>query len=296
MSEVIVGVIGGSGLYEIEGIEELEEIHLKTPYGEPSDAFIMGRLEGVRCIFLPRHGRGHRYSPSEVNYRANIWGLKYLGARHVISISAVGSLREEIEPGHIVCPDQLLDRTYDRARSFFGEGVVVHIPFGDPISPELKGLLLKSAQAAGAICHDGGTYICIEGPAFSTRAESELFRSWGCSVIGMTNLPEARLAREAEIAYATLALSTDYDCWHPDHDAVSVEAVVAIVKQNVSMARQIIREACRRLAKQGEATWPAHRALAGGAAVMTRPSLIPSETRARTALLLGHYLFPDEEP
>lgn len=293
---VTVGVIGGSGLYDIEGIRDLEEVTLETPFGAPSDAFITGQLEGVRCVFLPRHGRGHRLMPSEVNYRANVWGLKKLGVRHVVGVSAVGSLREDIEPGHLVCPDQLIDRTLGgRARTFFGDGVVGHVQFGDPYSPELRAILLEEARAVGAATvHDGGTYVCIEGPTFSTRAESELFRSWGCAVVGMTNLPEARLCREAEMAYATLALSTDYDCWHQTHEEVSVESVIAIIRQNVATAKAVIRGVCRRLAALADDTFAAHGALAGGAAIMTASALVPAATRERIDLLFGRYLWPKE--
>ncbi|MEZ4475295.1 MAG: S-methyl-5'-thioadenosine phosphorylase [bacterium] len=296
MAEVVVGVIGGSGLYDIEGLTEVEEVRVETPYGPPSDSFISGRLEGVRCVFVPRHGRGHRLLPTEVPYRANIWGLKRLGVRHVISVSAVGSLRADIEPGHMVCPDQLIDRTSRRVGTFFGDGVVGHVQFGDPMEERLRQVLLEAArEASGKVVHDGGTYVCIEGPTFSTRAESNLFRSWGCSVVGMTNLPEARLAREAELAYATLALSTDYDCWHDGHDEVSVESVLAVIKANVSAARAVIRETCRRLGALGDVTWPAHQALAGGMAVMTAPDRIPDAARQRVDLLVGRYLWPEKQ-
>lgn len=295
MSEIVVGVIGGSGLYDIEGIEDLEEITLETPFGAPSDAFICGRLEGVRCVFVPRHGRGHRFLPSEVNYRANIWGLKKLGARHVLSVSAVGSLEAEVEPGHLVCPDQFIDRTRGRQGTFFGEGAAGHVQFGDPISPELRQILLDAARSVSSTTvHDGGTYVCIEGPTFSTRAESNLFRSWGCRVVGMTNLPEARLAREAELAYATLALSTDYDCWYEGHDEVSVESVIAVIKQNVASAKRVLRAAIKTLAERGHETWPAHQALSGGMAVMTAPECIPEPTRRKLDLLVGKYLWPEE--
>ncbi len=294
MAEVVVGVIGGSGLYDIEGIEDVREVTLETPFGAPSDAFVSGLLEGVRCIFVPRHGRGHRFTPSEVNYRANIWGLKKLGARFVISVSAVGSLRADIEPGHLVCVDQFVDRTRGRPNTFFGDGIVGHVQFGDPVEPALRAVLLEAARATDATVHDGGTYVCIEGPTFSTRAESNLFRQWGCSVVGMTNLPEARLAREAELAYATLALSTDYDCWHDGHDEVSVEAVLEIIRHNVATAKQVIRNACVTLAGLGDVVWPAHQALGGGVGVMTRPDAIPPEAKARLDLLVGKYLWPEE--
>lgn len=296
MSEVVIGVIGGSGLYEIEGLTDLEEVRVDTPFGAPSDAYLCGRLEGARCVFLPRHGRGHLFTPSEVNYRANIWGLKKLGARHVLSVSAVGSLKQEIVPGHLVCPDQFIDRTRGtRESTFFGEGVVGHIQFADPVEPKLRAVLLAAARDAGATVHDGGTYVVMEGPAFSTRAESHLYRSWGASVIGMTNLPEAKLAREAELAYATLALATDYDCWYEGHDDVSVEAVLAVIKQNVALAKDVIRNAVRALAALGPVSWPAHAALMHGSAVMTRTDAIPPAARRRLDLLLGKYLWPEEE-
>lgn len=293
MSELVVGVIGGSGLYEIEGIQDVEEIHLETPYGAPSDAYIRGTLDGVKVVFLARHGRGHRLTPSELNFRANIWGFKKLGVRHLISISAVGSLKEEVVPGHLVCVDQFIDRTTDRPRTFFRDGIVGHVQFSDPVCPKLREVLLGAAREEGATVHDGGAYVCIEGPTFSTRAESHLFRSWGATVVGMTNVPECRLAREAEIAYATLALATDYDCWHDGHDEVSVESVIAIIKQNVTTAKAVIRRAVVRLAEVGHEAWPAHEALGGGMAIMTRPDLIPAETRARVDLLVGQYLWPE---
>ncbi len=294
MAEVVIGVVGGSGLYDIEGIEDLEEHRLSTPFGEPSDAYITGRLEGARCVFLPRHGRGHRFMPNEVNYRANIWGLKKLGVRHVISVSAVGSLEMPVEPGHLICVDQFVDRTRSRKSSFFGDGIVGHVQFGEPVEEKLRQVLMASARdVSGTTVHDGGAYVCIEGPTFSTRAESELYRSWGCRVVGMTNLPEARLAREAELAYATLALCTDYDCWHDGHDEVSVETVIAVIKRNVAAAKMVIRETIRRLAELGDVTWPSHQALGGGMAVMTAPDRITEDAKARLDLLLGQYMWPD---
>lgn len=295
MSEVVIGVIGGSGLYDIEGIEGVEEISLDTPFGAPSDAYITGRLEGARCVFLPRHGRGHRLSPSELNFRANIWGMKKLGVQHILSVSAVGSLRAEIEPGHMVCVDQFIDRTKGRPSTFFSDGIVGHVEFADPIEENLRQVLLGAARACGATVHDGGTYVCMEGPAFSTRAESHMYRSWGANVVGMTNVPEAKLAREAEIAYATLALSTDYDCWHEAEEDVSVDAVLAVIRKNVAMARSIIRVSVQRLAEMGPVTWPAHGALAGGGAIMTATDLIPEETRHKVDLLVGRYLWPDRQ-
>ena len=287
MSEPVIGVIGGSGLYEIEGLSGLQEISVETPFGQPSDAFICGELDGVKMVFLPRHGRGHRFLPSEVNYRANIYGMKTLGVERIISVSAVGSMKEEIVPGHIVVPDQFFDRTSGkRASTFFGDGVVGHVAFADPVCGDLSDLLEEGARQVGATVHRGGTYVCIEGPNFSTRAESNIFRSWGVDIIGMTNLPEARLAREAEICYATVALATDYDCWHTDHDDVTVEAVIAILQQNVATARSIIKQVATRAARE-------RRCRCGEAlenAVMTARELIPESTRSKLDVIMGRYL------
>jgi len=290
MSQPVVGVIGGSGLYEIEGLTNVEEIIVETPFGSPSDAYITGTLEGVKMVFLPRHGRGHRFLPSEVNYRANVYGMKTLGVDRIISVSAVGSMKEEIVPGHIVIPDQFFDRTQGkRGSTFFGNGVVGHVQFADPICPGMAQRLHTAAKTAGATVHMGGTYVCIEGPNFSTRAESNIYRSWGVDIIGMTNIPEARLAREAEICYATVALATDYDCWHEGHDDVSVEAVIAVIKQNVATARQIIKEAVKSISAGQEF------AICGCAealkfAVMTDPARIPKQTRQDLQPLIGKYL------
>ena len=287
MDQMTIGVIGGSGLYEIEGLENIEEVRLETPFGEPSDAYIIGMLEGVKMVFLPRHGRGHRLLPSEVPYQANIYGMKKLGVQRIISVSAVGSMKEEIVPGHIVIPDQFFDRTQGkRASTFFGKGVTGHVQFADPVCSELSAALLEAGQKAGATVHQGGTYLCIEGPNFSTRAESKIYRSWGVDIIGMTNIPEARLAREAEICYGTVALATDYDCWHDGHDDVTVEAVLAIIKQNVSMARNIIKQAVCALSAEP-------RCACGEAlkfAIMTDRALIPEQTRKDLAPILGKYL------
>ena len=287
MTQPAIGVIGGSGLYEIEGLTDIREERLETPFGAPSDAYICGVLDGVKMVFLPRHGRGHRLLPSEVNYRANIYGMKLLGVERIISVSAVGSMKEAIAPGHIVIPDQFFDRTQGkRASTFFGNGVVGHVQFADPVCSELSAALYGAAVEVGATAHRGGTYICIEGPNFSTRAESNIYRSWGVDVIGMTNLPEARLAREAEICYGTVALATDYDCWHSEHDDVSVEAVLAIIEQNVATARSIIQTVVPKLAARGACG-------CGEAlryAVMTRRDLIPAETRHQLAPLLDKYL------
>ncbi len=287
MAQPVIGVIGGSGLYEIEGLCDVREETVETPFGAPSDAYVTGILEGVRMVFLPRHGRGHRLLPGEVPYRANIYGMKQLGVERIISVSAVGSMREEIVPGHIVIPDQFFDRTQGRrAATFFGEGLVGHVQFADPVCGELSEILYRSALEVGAEAHRGGTYLCIEGPNFSTRAESNIYRSWGVDIIGMTNIPEARLAREAEICYGTVALATDYDCWHQDHDDVSVEAVVAIIQQNVSTARAIIKTAAR----QAAATRSCQCGEALRYALMTDPERIPEATRRKLDLLLNKYL------
>jgi len=234
----------------MEGVEGVERARLETPFGAPSDDFILGRFEGREVVFLARHGRGHRFTPSEINYRANIWGLKSLGVEQILSVSAVGSLREEIEPGHLVFIDQFIDRTTLRKASFFGEGVVAHVPLAEPICGPLRGLLAQTAASLGFTHHDGGVYVCMEGPQFSTKAESKLYRSWGADVIGMTNLTEAKLAREAQICYSTLALSTDYDCWHPDHDSVTTEQVMATMGANIDKAKKIIRAALPQLPKE----------------------------------------------
>ena len=282
-----IGVIGGSGLYEMEGLEDVREERVSTPFGDPSDLLVCGRLGDAELVFLPRHGRGHRLTPSEVPYRANIYALKSLGVGWILSVSAVGSLKAEIVPGHVVAVDQFIDRTKGRPSTFFGDGIVAHVGFGDPVCAALRTMLLHSATAAGATVHDGGTYVCMEGPAFSTRAESNLHRSWGASVIGMTNMPEAKLAREAEISYATLALATDYDCWHEGHDDVTVDAVLAIVRQNVALAKNIIRDLAPRVAAF-DGPPPMSTALAG--AIMTAPDAIPAASRARLDLLVGKYL------
>lgn len=290
MQQPVIGVIGGSGLYEIEGLTDVEEVLIETPFGAPSDAFITGQLAGAKMVFLPRHGRGHRFLPSEVNYRANIYGMKKLGVEQIISVSAVGSMKEEIVPGHIVIPDQFFDRTQGKRDStFFGNGVVGHVQFADPICGDLADILAAAADQVGATVHKGGTYVCIEGPNFSTRAESNVFRSWGVDIIGMTNVPECRLAREAEICYGTVALATDYDCWHDGHDDVSVEAVIAIIQQNVATAREIIKTAVEKIvAARTERSCACATALQF--AIMTDKSLIPEETKQALEPILGKYL------
>ena len=290
MSQPVIGVIGGSGLYEIEGLTDVQEVTLETPFGAHSDAYITGVLGDAKMVFLPRHGRGHRFLPSEVNYRANIYGMKQLGVEQIISVSAVGSMKEEIVPGHIVIPDQFFDRTQGkRASTFFGAGVVGHVQFADPICGELAAILAEASVQVGASVHRGGTYLCIEGPNFSTRAESKIYRSWGVDIIGMTNVPEARLAREAEICYGTVALATDYDCWHEGHDDVSVEAVIAIIKQNVATAREIIRAASQRIAEERKKR-DCGCAESLKYAIMTDKALIPEETRQALEPLIGRYL------
>jgi len=287
MAEQVIGVIGGSGLYEMEGLEDIRRARVETPFGEPSDEFVTGVLGGVKMVFLPRHGRGHRLLPSEVNYRANIYGMKKLGAERIISVSAVGSLREEIVPGHIVIPDQFIDRTKGvRQDTFFGNGVVAHAGFADPVCTTLSSVLFDAALEAGATVHRGGTYICMEGPAFSTRAESCLYRDLRASIIGMTNLTEAKLAREAEICYGIIALSTDYDCWHPGHDDVTVEAIIKIIHQNVAMAKNIIRHAVGKIAAERSC----HCASAMQYAIITDRSAIPAKAREDLDLLIGRYL------
>jgi len=252
MSEKIVGVIGGSGLYEMEGLEEIQTVSLKTPFGDPSDSFIVGRLEGVKVVFLPRHGKGHRIQPSSLNFKANVYGMKILGAQWIIGVSAVGSMKESIHPGDMVIPNQFIDQTKGRPSTFFDDGIVGHISFADPVCPVLSKILSEAGKEVGATVHQGGTYICIEGPQFSTRAESRLYRTWGVDIIGMTNLPEAKLAREAEICYATIAFATDYDCWHEEAGDVSIGEVLRILAQSTKTAKSAIRHAIRHLPEKRE--------------------------------------------
>ncbi len=279
----ILGVIGGSGLYKLEGMEDVQLRHVPTPYGDPSDALVTGRLDGHEVVFLPRHGRGHRLLPSEVPYQANIWAMKSLGVEWLLSVSAVGSLQEPIVPGHVVLVDQFIDRTRQRESTFFGGGVVAHVPFGDPVCKTMRAHVRTAASAAGATVHDRGTYVCMEGPAFSTRAESELYRSWGADVVGMTAVPECKLAREAGMSYALLALATDYDCWHPGHDAVTVEQVVQTVRNNVSMSKDILRALIPRI---GAITEPGpYRDILKGA-MMSRWEDAPAPVRKRLEVLM----------
>jgi 5'-methylthioadenosine phosphorylase len=288
--QVKIGIIGGSGLYKMEALKDVEEVEVETPFGAPSDALIVGTLEGTRVAFLARHGRNHTYMPSELPFRANIYAMKSLGVEYLISASAVGSLKAEAKPLDMVVPDQFIDRTKNRVSTFFGEGIVGHVAFGDPICRNLAGVLIEaieSLQLPEVTLHRGGTYVCMEGPAFSTKAESNLYRSWGATVIGMTNLPEAKLAREAEIAYATLALVTDYDCWHPDHDSVTVEMVIGNLQKNAVNAQRVILETVRRLS-QNPPPSDAHSALKY--AIITPLDKAPVATKEKLALLLQKYL------
>jgi 5'-methylthioadenosine phosphorylase len=283
---VQIGIIGGSGLYDMAELADREERTVATPFGEPSAPYVIGTLRGRRVAFLSRHGAGHRISPSELNFRANIYGFKVLGVERILSASAVGSLKQEYKPLDIVVPDQFFDRTKARISTFFGRGLVAHIAFAHPVCADLSAVAADAAQAVGATVHRGGTYVNMEGPQFSTTAESRLYRSWGMDVIGMTNLQEAKLAREAEICYATLALVTDYDCWHPDHDSVTVEMIVANLMQNAKTAQAAIAEAVGRLA--GARTCPCKDALA--TAIITRPDAIPEQTKKELAPIIGRYV------
>jgi 5'-methylthioadenosine phosphorylase len=283
-----LGVIGGSGLYELEQLTDIEEIAMSTPFGLPSDSIIAGSLGDTRLLFLPRHGRGHRLPPHRINYRANVLALKLAGAEQILSISAVGSMTEDIHPGDMVVVDQFIDRTRHRVDTFFeDDGVVAHVEFAHPIDAQLARALGAAARRAGANVHEGGVYLCMEGPQFSTLAESTLYRSWGVSVIGMTNFPEAKLAREAELPYATLAMATDYDCWHEGHDAVTVEAIIAVMLGNVTKAKQIIVELAQ--AVPDPAGRPATSALAG--AIITNPDSISAGVREKLRPLIGKYIF-----
>ncbi len=285
MNEIRVGVLGGSGLDAMTGFERTDERWVETPFGAPSDAFVVGELEGRGVAFLARHGRGHRLLPSEINNRANVWAFKSLGVETLISISAVGSMKLDYRPTDIVLPDQFIDWTRRRETTFFGDGLVAHVSMAQPICAELRGALASACRDAGARVHDGGVYLCMEGPQFSTRAESELYRTWNVDVIGMTNAPEAKLAREAEICYATLAMVTDYDCWHDEEAAVSVEAVLAVLRHNASMAQVIVRRVLGGLPDSPRCG--CRQALAS--ALFTDSSRVPAATRGRLALLLDRY-------
>ena len=281
-----IGIIGGSGLYSMPGFEQQEEATIDTPFGWPSDNYVLGTLAGRRVAFLARHGRGHRISPSELNFRANIYGMKALGVERIISLSAVGSLKEEHRPLDFVIPDQFFDRTRGRVSTFFGEGLVAHISVADPVGPEMACLVENACRAAGVNVKQGGTYLCMEGPAFSTKAESNVYRSWGMDVIGMTNLQEAKLAREAEICYVTVALVTDYDCWHPDHDAVTVNDIIAHLVKNAENACRVVAEAVAKM--------PHARACKCGSAlshaIITDRKLVPETTRKKLGILIEKYL------
>jgi 5'-methylthioadenosine phosphorylase len=281
-----IGIIGGSGLYSMPGFEVQEERAIETPWGAPSDHYVVGKLAGKEVAFLARHGRGHRLSPSELNFRANIYGFKSLGVERILSLSAVGSLKEEHKPLDFVIPDQFVDRTRGRVSTFFGEGLVAHIGFSHPICPQLSGVAFAAAQETGVTATLGGTYLCMEGPAFSTLAESKLYRSWGMDVIGMTNLQEAKLAREAEICYVTIAMVTDYDCWHPDHDAVTVTDIIANLTKNAENAAKVVAAAVRSMPETRECKCGS--ALAH--ALITDRKTIPEATRKKLELLVGKYL------
>lgn len=281
-----IGIIGGSGLYDVEGLRKVKEVAVKTPFGAASDKVVLGELEGIRIAFLSRHGRGHRINPSEINYRANIYALKSLGVRRVISVSAVGSMKESIKPGDVVLPDQFVDLTKRRVSTFFEGGIVAHVAFGDPVCASLGTALSDAARTVGATVHQGGVYLCIEGPQFSTKGESRLYRQWGASVIGMTNLPEAKLAREAELCYATVALVTDYDCWHETEEAVTVEAILATLHKNVALAKQLLKAAVPKLAP--DRTCACHQALRN--AIVTAPDHIPASAKRRLNVLIAPYV------
>ncbi len=281
-----VGVIGGSGLYDMAELADVERVRLTTPFGDPSDEFVCGTLAGTRLIFLPRHSRGHRILPSELNFRANIYGMKKLGADWIIGVGAVGSLREDIAPGHLVVPNQLIDRTYRRPSTFFGNGIVAHVSFADPFCPTLSAVLVHTAQQLGATVHAGGTYLCMEGPQFSTRAESFLYRQWGADIIGMTNLQEAKLAREAEICFATLALATDYDCWHETHADVVIGDILRILNENVAAAQRVIAAAVPQL--PSPRTCACAKALEY--AIITDRARIPDAVKRDLGIIIGKYL------
>ncbi|RCJ27394.1 S-methyl-5'-thioadenosine phosphorylase [Nostoc sp. ATCC 43529] len=290
MPQASIGIIGGSGLYKMDALKDVEKVEVQTPFGSPSDALILGTLDGTRVAFLARHGRNHTLLPSELPFRANIYAMKQLGVEYLISASAVGSLKAEAKPLDMVVPDQFIDRTKNRISTFFGEGIVAHIAFGDPICKNLASVLaeaIASLNLPEVTLHRGGTYVCMEGPAFSTKAESNLYRSWGATIIGMTNLPEAKLAREAEIAYATLALVTDYDCWHPDHDSVTVEMVIGNLLRNAVNAQKVIQETVRRLSENPPPS-EAHSALKY--AILTQLDKAPAATKEKLGLLLQKYL------
>jgi 5'-methylthioadenosine phosphorylase len=290
LQEAEIGIIGGSGLYSMPGLTEIREKTVATPYGDPSDNFILGNLEGRKVAFLARHGRGHRLLPSELNFRANIYAMKQLGVERIVSVSAVGSLKAEHKPTDFVIPDQFIDRTFHRVSTFFGDGVVGHVAFGDPVCQTVAASAAQACTTADVLGKLGGTYVCMEGPQFSTKAESNLYRSWGADVVGMTNLQEAKLAREAEICYATVAMVTDYDCWHPDHDSVTVDQIVAVLHQNSENAAKVVRATVALLPSRTDSASTCHCAEAAKYAILTQPAAIPPEARERLKLLFGKYL------
>jgi len=286
LAKAEIGIIGGSGLYNMDGLTEVHEEQVETPFGSPSEVFLLGKLEGRDVAFLARHGKGHRILPSELNFKANIYAMKKLGVTSILIVSAVGSLKEEHKPTDFVIPDQFIDRTFDRKTTFFGNGLVGHVAFGDPVCGVVSEVFAKACEEVGVVGKRGGTYVCMEGPQFSTKAESRLYRSWGADVIGMTNLQEAKLAREAEISYATLAMVTDYDCWFEGHDAVTVEQVIAVMHQNSGNAQKVVRAAVRMMPKDLSAA-PAQ--TAAKFAIMTDRAMIPAETKQKLELLYGKY-------
>lgn len=285
MSQAEIGIIGGSGLYSMPGVSDVQEVKLSTPFGDPSDPYVLGTLAGRKVAFLARHGRGHRLLPTELNFRANIHGFKQLGVERIVSVSAVGSLKEEHRPLEFVIPDQFYDRTKQRISTFFGDGIVAHVGFGDPVCGEMAQIVKHATTKAGVVSKLGGTYVCMEGPQFSTKAESNLYRSWGMDVIGMTNLQEAKLAREAELCYVTVAMVTDYDCWHPDHDAVTVDQIVAVLLKNAENACGVVREAVAAMPKQRSCKCGS--ALA--TAIITNKDMVPAATREKLKLIIGKY-------
>lgn len=291
MEQIQIGIIGGSGLYKLAGLQDMEELTLDTPFGAPSDAYVVGTLNGKRVAFLARHNRHHTIMPTEINYRANIYGFKMLGTRYLLSASAVGSLKEAYAPTHFVFPDQFIDRTRHRIDTFFGDGVVAHVSLADPICSYLQSILYEAGKQAGVTCHHGGTYVCMEGPQFSTRAESFLYRSWGADVIGMTNLQEAKLAREAEIAYATMAMVTDYDCWHEEEEAVTVEQVIKVLNQNADAASRTVAHAVKQIDLNRPN--PIHQALQF--AILTQEAHMPMARKKQLQALLKNYVDVGEE-
>lgn len=286
MFQAKIGIIGGSGLYQMEGLTDIKEMKVKTPFGEPSDALILGNLEGVKIAFLPRHGKGHRISPTELPVKANIYALKSLGVERIISVAAVGSLKEEIQPLDMVIPDQLIDRTRNRVNTFFGGGLVVHVAFAEPFCPDLNGILYESAKEMGVRVHKEKTQVVMEGPQFSTKAESYLYRTWGADIIGMTALPEAKLAREAEICYATLACVTDYDCWHKTYESVTAEMILSNLQKNVNTAKEILKAVIRRIPQERNCAC----ATALKDAIVTSAELIPEKAKKDLSLLIGKYI------